>query len=69
MPRYGESLFGDGIHKQNAVIHLVSNEKNIDWARVTRDVARKQKACEKGKAQEAVVHNSPFERNPSWQQI
>jgi hypothetical protein len=45
----GQNLFGHGIYEQNAVLHLVSNEKKIVWARVSRDAARKQKACEKTK--------------------
>jgi hypothetical protein len=39
---------------------LVSNEKKIVGARVSRHAARKEKACEKQNAQVAVIHDCPL---------
>src|SRR5208283_389039 len=36
-----QQLFGHRIHEQNAVLHLVSDEKKTIWARVSRYAARK----------------------------
>ena len=59
-PHCGLDLFGYRIHKQDGVLHLVRNQKKIVWSWVSRNAARKQKTCEKGNAQEAVVHDCPL---------
>jgi hypothetical protein len=37
----GQNLFGRSVHKQDAVLNLVSDEKKIVWTRVTRNAAHK----------------------------
>ena len=37
----GQNLFGRSVHKQDAVLNLVSDEKKTVWTRVTRNAAYK----------------------------